>query len=337
MKKLHFYWVDNVKILATALVAIGHLYMGLTQAGIMARGVAYNCVISALYTFHVPLFFICSGFLYQRLTKYQDFKSYSKGILKKLISLGIPYLVFSSITYLLKFIFSSDVNTENEAGYLKTIFVSPSAPYWFLYALFLIFLVTPIITSKKGAIISGVLSVGLYFACAVGLCKYLPSYLELITTYICNNLIWFVIGMLLAYFDFQYKARREHAIFIFPFIAFFVITKNSVSFIGKDLLLGLLACSAIVLPFWSYDWYFHKGKTRATKFLAKYTMPVFLMHTIFSAGARSVLLRLGVTNAPVHIIVGLIASFCLPILAGMIMEKIKLDFLYSPTKYIKIK
>lgn len=62
------------------------------------------------------------------------------------------------------------------------------------------------------------------------------------------------------------------------------------------------------------------------------------MHTIFAAGLRSVLLKLSITNGTVHIVLGLIISFLGPVIATVIIERIKyLDFILYPNKYIKIK
>ena len=71
---------------------------------------------------------------------------------------------------------------------------------------------------------------------------------------------------------------------------------------------------------------------------AQWTMPVFLMHTIFAAGLRVVLLKMGVTSALVHIPLGLAIGFIGPVLAMIIMERLKpLDFLVYPNRYIKLR
>lgn len=62
-------------------------------------------------------------------------------------------------------------------------------------------------------------------------------------------------------------------------------------------------------------------------------MPIFLMHTIFAAGIRSVLFKLGITNSAIHIVLGLIITFIGPIIATVLMEKLHLDFLLYPLKY----
>lgn len=68
---------------------------------------------------------------------------------------------------------------------------------------------------------------------------------------------------------------------------------------------------------------------------AKYTMPVFLMHTMFAAPCRVLLMKLGITNAAVHIGIGIAVSFIGPIAAMTILERIKFDFLIYPGKLMK--
>ncbi len=70
---------------------------------------------------------------------------------------------------------------------------------------------------------------------------------------------------------------------------------------------------------------------------AKWTMPVYLMHTIFAAGLRVVLLKLGITSALIHIPLGLAIGFVGPVIAMIVMEKLRpLDFLVYPNRYVKL-
>lgn len=95
--------------------------------------------------------------------------------------------------------------------------------------------------------------------------------------------------------------------------------------------LGLMACAAVILL--AVD--FEEKSGKAMRFLAKYTMPIFLMHTLFAAPMRSVLMKIGVTNAAVHVILGLGISYAGPILAAWIMKKTKwLEFFLYPNKFL---
>lgn len=51
---------------------------------------------------------------------------------------------------MLKKVFSSSVN-DQIGGLGDTLFLHPTAPYWYLYALFFIFLVTPTFSDVKAA------------------------------------------------------------------------------------------------------------------------------------------------------------------------------------------
>ena len=145
-----------------------------------------------------------------------------------------------------------------------------------------------------------------------------------------------MLGMSICAFDLRLKGKSGRGIIIgILFLGLSVavymanIRNSAVSFA-----LGLMACAAIILL--AVD--FKEKSGRAMRFLAKYTMPIFLMHTLFAAPMRSVLLKIGVTNAAVHVALGLGISFAGPIMAAWIMKKTKwLEFFLYPNKFVEIR
>ena len=95
--------------------------------------------------------------------------------------------------------------------------------------------------------------------------------------------------------------------------------------------MGLLACVAVILMAAGFE-----GRLgRSVDFLAKYTMPIFLMHTLFAAPLRSILMKIGIENAVIHVVLGLGISFAGPIIAAWIMKKTKwLEFFLYPNKIL---
>lgn len=77
---------------------------------------------------------------------------------KKALALGVPYVTFSTATWVLKTVFSSSVN-DQIGGLGDTLLFHPTAPYWYLYALFFIFLVTPTFSTIKLAAVGLVVAV----------------------------------------------------------------------------------------------------------------------------------------------------------------------------------
>ncbi len=102
--------------------------------------------------------------------------------------------------------------------------------------------------------------------------------------------------------------------------------------LAGSFVLALMACTAVILL--AVD--FEEKSGRAMRFLAKYTMPIFLMHTLFAASLRAVLLKIGITNAAVHVALGLGISFVGPIVATWIMKKTKwLEFFLYPNEFLE--
>lgn len=318
-------WVDNIKVFACILVVLGHFFQSMVQSDILPKTDLYLWFNQTIYYFHVPLFFICSGFLYQNYGNVHTVKDWGQNILHKLWRLGVPYVVFSSITWTLKTIFSESVN--NKAGGLwETLFLHPLSPYWYLYALFLLFLVTPIFRNRKMAVIGLIIAVVLEI-----IYIYSDGFGINVISYILSNEIWFVIGMCLGVFRFHQLERSKVWLFAGMalatlFIVLSVITyRADKAFPGQGILLGFLACMATILLI-CYAFKDNVQKPLMGGF-AKYTMSIFLMHTLFAAPLRIVLLRYNIDNSYIHVILGIFISFAGPIftasLGGHGIRKIK--------------
>lgn len=82
MAKTRELWVDNVKIIACVLVTLGHFFQSMLSADIMQSNDVYEWFNQTIYMFHVPLFFLCSGYLYQKHTKIKNIVSWRNNVIK---------------------------------------------------------------------------------------------------------------------------------------------------------------------------------------------------------------------------------------------------------------
>lgn len=99
-------------------------------------------------------------------------------------------------------------------------------------------------------------------------------------------------------------------------------------FIGFGL--GVLACISVIGIVMS--------GSKQSWWLSQYTMPIFLMHTLFAAPLRTVLFKLGAQNAVIHVVLGIGISIVGPIVAEMVMKKMKWpEFFLYPGKFIKLR
>lgn len=328
-------WVDNTRVIACILVVSGHFFQSMIKSGILSDGSIWQWFDKTIYCFHVPLFFICSGYLYQKRTCVENWKEWKESVLKKALNLGIPYFVFSSVTWVIKAVFSWAVNSE-EQGYLKTLFMEPLSPYWYLYILFMCFLFTP--TLKKGftavfVIAGAVLAKGLVLS---GAAAGVPYVLRIFL----GNEIWFASGMMLCAISYKRPAAGRRYFFAgltgsVLFLALSVVAFQTDKIRGwTEFLLGISACVSVVMM--TKGWFADNRQNTLWAFAAKYTLPVFLMHTIFAAGLRSVLLKSGIENAAVHLTTGIFISFIGPIAAMKLIEKVDwLNFMVYPEKVLK--
>lgn len=325
-------WVDNVKVIACILVVLGHFFQSMLKAEVISDNDLYRWFNQSIYYFHVPLFFICSGYLYEKLSGVEEVRSYGHNILKKLLNLGIPYFTFSIITLILKMAFDKSVNSGGSEGFFNTLFLDPVAPYWYLYALFFIFVVTPTAKSKKR--MTGMLIISLIMKVISIIWADAPLLYAI--GIVLTNEIWFVIGMAIFKFDLKNKINLKTvgvgAIFIPLTIVLYKLNlvNLTTSFLG-----GLLGCMLTISII--YIIFKDNIQNKAFAFAAKYTMPIFLMHTIFSAGIRAVLMKIGLSNSIAQIGIGLAVSFIGPVIAAIIMEKSKyLNIFLYPSKLIRI-
>ncbi|MGO5371805.1 acyltransferase family protein [Holdemanella porci] len=321
-------WVDDVKVIACILVVLGHFFQSMTKANILPENDLYGWFNTTIYYFHVPLFFICSGYLYQKYSKVNSVGSWCKNVAKKALALGVPYATFTTATWVLKKVFSSSVN-DQIGGLGNTLLLHPTAPYWYLYALFFIFLVTPTFSSVKSA------AVGLIVALAAKVLILTGGDSVYAVSTVLSNEIWFVIGMSICSFNVQLKGRKiQGTIFGLLFVILSIVVYTAkISGSAISFAIGLLACVAVIMMVAGFEEKFGRGM----KLLAKYTMPIFLMHTLFAAPLRSILMKIGIENAVIHVVLGLVISFSGPIIAAWIMKKTKwLEFFLYPNKFVKV-
>lgn len=336
MAKKRELWIDIVKIYACILVTLGHFFPGLTGSGIIQHSTFSRWFVDTVYMFHVPLFFICSGYVYQKFTVETSFKDCVENRLKKLITLGVPYFVFSIATWLIKFVFSNMVDNKL-GGLFTTLFLEPASPYWYLYSLFFLFLITPVLRGKKNIAI-------LFVALLLKSITFFSIEIDVyFVSKILENEIWFAIGVFLCSFNLQDRLMGRWklvcgvllgALFIVGSI--YYCLNSEIQYELTKFILGVIACisTLIVAINIQQSGFFAK----IAKLLSVYTFPVFLMHTMFAASLRSVLIKLNVHSVPIHIVFGLIFAFVGPVIVAWIMSKIKyIDFLLYPGKYIKFR
>lgn len=325
-------WVDTVKGLAILLVAVFHGFQGLLGAGLFPSHAAWWNCNTAVYCFHVQLLFLCSGYLWQRYGRSGGWRSHVRAVRGKAWCLGVPYVVFTTLSWALRTLWGHSVN--HPAGTLwRELLVVPAPPYWFLPALFLLFALFPRTNGKR--------SWGWLFATAVaakaasvawdGESWFFPAR----TT--AQQAFWFVSGMGIAHLGTGCLGGKTGQRIGVACAVLFLAGATAASATGMwwckaaKWALGVLACTAVLL------WAIRRDASHPSpglwEALGRHSMPVFLMHTMCAAAVRIGLIALDVRTLWVHIPAMFAASIAGPLVAMHVLEWVHLDGLVDPRRW----
>ena len=130
-------FADVLKGYACLLVIFGHVLIGIRTSG---TAVPAFCLPAEkfIWSFHIDLFMFLSGFVYSLTGGSKRSGSAKDFLLSKLAALGIPYIIFSSL-YTAVNCLTPGVNNQSSFSDLLTLWYKPVAQYWFIFALFWLF------------------------------------------------------------------------------------------------------------------------------------------------------------------------------------------------------
>ena len=326
-------WIDYVRAFACFLVALCHLIQSLQKANIDNHYVLTNRLNWFIYLFHMPLFMCVSGFLYCKKKEQVTLKNYKNFVIKKVINLSIPYFTFYLVYLLLNIIFSSSVNTPKGINEFIGMFNKPISPFWFLYALLSIFIIIPIVekifkNNKKSVMIFLFILkiISIFWKCNI-------YFVYAIMTYA----IYFYFGIFIT--EEVKKDKNSSKKMIGLAIIYTITARIYTKYIGGippiiisllDIIFALAGILICINCFKVFE------KHRFLDTFKKYTFQIYLTHTIFAAGVRIVLLKMNVTSYLIHFILGMAASIYIPVLIGIISDKIKYtNIFFFPIKTIE--
>lgn len=326
-------WIDYLKAFACFLVCLGHLIQSLQKANIDNYINITTFINWFIYLFHMPLFMCMSGFLYCKNKKEFSWKNYKDFELKKIINLLVPYFTFYLIYVGINIIFSSSVNTPKGIKDIIGIFNNPISPYWFLYALLAIFIIIPILekicknNEKLVFIILFIFKIAYIFIQT-------PIFA---INQIMSYGIYFYVGCFINKENkkLNFKSIFTNILYIVMYVIFAIIFYRLQDNINEYIanILNILFAMAGIYICVSIFKTIQKSKILDT--FKKYTFQIFVLHTIFAAGIRIVLFKVGINNYLIHFVFGIFFSIYIPVIVSIISDRIKYtNFFFYPVKTI---
>lgn len=326
-------WINEAKGIAIILVVLGHAILGFQSAGMFLEySSLFDYISFTIYSFHMPLFFIISGYTYVKYESIKNNDEYKDLMKKKALNLLIPYFVFCSVQLIIKIVLGGSTNGQIS---VKDIFLLPIVPqeqFWFLYTLFFIFLVLVFLDMKlKNETILLILLI------VVNMTEIYMGNMAFAITSFCVYAVYFYIGMLYAR-GWMLKRVNLNNKFItlaitLGYIVINIYLYNSRININIHRVLSLIL--AVVGSFMVISMTNIKSNKYISK-IGKYSYEIFLLHTIFGSGIRIILIKVfKIYNIGIHFGAALLLGIGLPIITAKISKKFKvIDFLFKPTRYM---
>ena len=212
--------INYIKGIAILLVFIGHA----STPSFLQRPYIYEFIVQLIYSIHMPLFFLVSGFLSPKVIDMNLKESYFNFIKSKFYRLIIPFLTMSFITnfiiIILKYLLNETVTVRSLIDIIKTVLLYPEngimGSLWFLYTLFIISIVSPLITK---------LPMKITLTLALLLNILVPQYKNFLSvSRISFFLIYFLIGLYFRKYYFDNKKIDIKYISIFNRVTIFIIS-----------------------------------------------------------------------------------------------------------------
>jgi fucose 4-O-acetylase-like acetyltransferase len=312
-------WVDYAKGVGILLVVYGHVLREIRPVKGLFSNYAnfFERSDKFIYSFHMPLFFILSGYFFMSSLYKKDF------IYDKLKTLVYPFIIWSvlqtSAEILISYL-SPYTNTQTPVTELITCIIMPRDQFWFLYALFFIMIVNYLLFRINVAL-GLYLSVGLWIIYLV-FRRFVPDTFN--NTF--QFLIFFDVGIVLSQSrKFIYVIGRIKFLLanvvLFAVAEYFYLSGNF-PFSSTALAKLLVGVSGAVLIIQLSRLAAERNFLNMLSYIGKRSLPVYLAHMLVASGTRIILLKiLKINNLTINCIAGTLAGIFLPLLLYSMVKK----------------
>ncbi|MDY6934649.1 MAG: acyltransferase [Spirochaetota bacterium] len=313
--------IETLRGIAIILMVAGHVIGNVSTEGLRVSDDSfYRYFYYSFKYLRMPLFTVISGFVYSmRPLEKGKLGYFLRGKARRLI---LPLFTVSTIHFLTQTIVPN-INTPTQLINIWKIYLFPFQHFWFLQAIFLVFIITAVID---------------YFELQETIKKWLFCLFIVIILYLFIKhpinffsfnkalylLPFFILGCGLSRFGNQLKT---------PLITTFSLVFFSATIITQQLIwfnqFQLQTCYTPILSIsvglsGTFLLIQFRKKINILASLGFYSYAIYLFHVFFSAGSRIALKGIGITNTDISFPLGLTCALLFPIIIEKILLKDKI-------------
>ena len=303
-KSLRIVEVDILRGVAIILVILGHSFI---TNPVNIHDLAWGVTLRHwIYTFHMELFFVLAGVVYHC-------GNYGNFIRKKIDRILVPYLVFGMMAI---FMHSSGIGAVNGKSTIGGGFINlllHGGYYWFLYVLFIIFAIYPILESVLEKLWHAIL--------LIAVLVFVDYYIELPVVFKLDSVIYhlpfFIIGKTMADYILRMKEMKiRSAIFTTLSMSVVYLVLDTIGRWGGDFpgLRFVRALSMMLLLFYLSVWMNNMRKQsttveKAVSFLetcSKYSLQLYLFNGFIMVPIRVFVCNILHIHIPIIIVLSIV-------------------------------
>lgn len=335
-------YIDALKGFAILCVVVGHAANGYMNAGMYSDTSFLSDLHNAIHTFHMPLFFVVSGFVFGKayLQSNSKDKNWTKWHVFDFLSV---YMLHSVLVVLTQILFSRYVNGDGYANGVASLSmiawlpVKPFGVFWYFYTLSQLYVIFSIrriysLPSKWMLLLLTVISL-------IGT-NWISASIWFHFRSLCYYMFFFYLGILLC-------TRREYWIFKKEIIwlaaaAAFVLcilywlpecTINNIPTVNF-----IVAFGFSMLIFVAFRKYSVLGNCKILKHMGNHTLEIYLFHTYFTSGFRQIDRIFRIENVYLSIFINSIIGVLAPVCIVQVLNRMKLaELVLKPASFLRKK
>ncbi len=324
-------YIDSLKGFAIICVVLGHIALGYTGAASYPGNLSFwHTIENIIYSFHMPLFFAISGFVYYKAYFKSDGKTKYRKLFIQVLNLVAIYIVFVIGFTLIKIPFNSFANEKSGLDDILWMWLNPVGVYWYLYVLVELYLLFAVPKASK---MPAWLTLLVCLAFAIAGC-YISAPFAL------SNLMYYAFFFAAGFVS----ARGVRILSCLPAALSGLFTAAILSIVFwdanellKDIKYVNIAVSAgLVLALWYlFEHLDVLGSNRLLQYLGKHSLEIYVTHSIVVTAGRTILGKIGLDGQYLCLIINLLLGIGAPLIFSAVIRKLKLfDILFRPATLI---
>lgn len=334
-RQIRYQMFDVAKGIAIIAIVFGHVWRGLDSAGLLSDAFQFQVVDNFVYSWHLAVFAFVSGLFVKRSFETKGPREF---LLPRLAEILWLYVIWSLAQGTVQLLAGGSTNSEYTVHSVLNLAV-PTGQFWYFGWLFSALIFAAILRpwASIGRLLLGILLVsGYVLATSEMPLDYFGVRGNLITIFLLvaawagakrvavaagrvgNSkavvpIVVLALGALVfsAFLQTKYPSLAESLIggFIWEmftgFVGIFAVLVISV----------LISRTEVVEKFLCY--------------LGKNSLGIFVAHIIFGSGVRVVLMKIGISDVYVHVLLGVVCGIALPLASMYLAKKIGFGWIFA--------